>query len=168
MRRSIALNSASLIIALCLAALAPPASAAGMLQTFEPASLQQIVQQHKGKPFMLFIWSLDCTYCQTTLDVLAQVKRDDKGLTIVTLSTDAADDPQAAALMEKRLTELKMQQNAWAFGPASPDKIKYAIDPKWFGEKPRTYWFNARGERIAYSGTLTPEKIKSLQQRTAK
>lgn len=141
---------------------------AGMLQPFEPASLQQIVQQHKGKPFVLFIWSLDCTYCQTSLDVMAEVRRSNKDLKIVTLSTDSAADPQVVPLMEKRLAELKMQDNAWAFGSASPDKLKYAIDPKWFGEKPRSYWFNSRGERIAYSGMLTPEKIKALQQQAGR
>lgn len=156
------------ILAFGIAVLSSPASASGMLQAFESNSLQQIMQQQKGKPFMLFIWSLDCTYCQITLDVLAQAQREDKGLTIVTLSTDSVTDAQAVSQMEKRLTGLNMPHNAWAFGSASPDKLKYAIDPKWFGEKPRTYWFNARGERIAYSGTLTPEKIKSLQQRTAK
>ena len=159
---------ATLILALGMTAPAPQAGAAGMLRSFEPNSLERIMQQQKGKPFMLFIWSLDCTYCQTTLDVLAQAQREDKNLAIVTLSTDAIADPQAVALMEKRLTGLNMQKNAWAFGAASPDKLKYAIDPKWFGEKPRTYWFNAQGERLAYSGRLTPEIIKSLQQKSRK
>lgn len=158
----------SLVFTLGLIGLSTAAPAAGMLQPFEPASMQQIVQQHKGKPFVLFIWSLDCTYCQTSLDVLAQAKRGDKDLTIVTLSTDAAADTQAVALMEKRLDELKMQNHAWAFGSASPEKLKYAIDPKWFGEKPRSYWFNARGERIAYSGVLTAEKVRALQQQAGK
>lgn len=143
------------------------ALAAGMLQPFEPDSMQKIAQQHKGKPFVLIVWSLDCTYCQTSLDVLAQAKREDKNLRIVTLSTDEAGDPQASAQMEKRLAELKLTDHAWAYGMASPDRLKYAIDPKWYGEKPRSYWFNARGERIAYSGVLTAEKIKTMQKRIA-
>ncbi len=139
-----------------------------ILQPFEPSSLRNIVEQHKGKSFVLFVWSLDCTYCQASLDHLAQVKLDDKALTIVTLSTDLASDQQAAEMMRKRLTGLQLSDNAWAFGSAAPEKLKYAIDPKWHGEKPRSYWFNARGERVAYSGLLDEETIKKLHAQVSK
>lgn len=158
----------SLIFRLCLILLPGTALAAAPLQSFEPDSLQSIVTQHKGKPFVLFVWSLDCVYCQASLDHLAQAKRDNKALTIVTLSTDAASDPEAARMMEKRLSSLQLTGNAWAFGNATPEKLKYALDPKWYGEKPRSYWFNAQGERVAYSGILKPATIEKLYKQAAK
>lgn len=151
-----------------LALLSGPAMAGGMLTPFEPDSLPRIVEQHKGKPFMLFIWSLDCVYCQASLDTMSAAQTGKKPLTIVTLSTDAADDAQAVAAMEKRLRGLRMTRNAWAFGSASPEKLKYALDPKWHGEKPRSYWYNARGERIAYSGVLTRDLIEKLHAQVLK
>ena len=148
---------------LLAASLLPCVGAAGnILQSFEPNSLQHIVERHKGKPFVLFVWSLDCTYCQASLDHLAQAKRDNQALRIVTLSTDLAGDPQAAEMMQKRLSSLHLSGDAWAFGSAAPEKLKYALDPKWYGEKPRSYWFNAQGERTAYSGVLNPATIERL------
>ncbi|MGV3742386.1 MAG: TlpA family protein disulfide reductase [Burkholderiaceae bacterium] len=153
---------------LLAASLLPCLGTAGsMLQPFEPNSLQNIVERHKGKPFMLFVWSLDCVYCQASLDHLAKAKRDNQGLTIVTLSTDLASDPQAAEMMQKRLSSLQLSGDAWAFGSAAPEKLKYALDPKWYGEKPRSYWFNAQGERIGYSGVLNPDTIEKLYRKVA-
>lgn len=132
------------------------------LQAFEPDSMARIVESQKGKPFVLIVWSLDCPYCQTSLKTLAQEKRKRKSLNVVTLATDALDDPHAAVLVKKRLAAAGMTGNAWAFGSAPSEQLRYAIDPQWHGEIPRTYWFNARGESSAYSGALTTATIEKL------
>lgn len=146
----------------------PVTGAAAVLQPFEPDSLARIAEKQKGKPFVLIVWSLDCEFCQASLETLAQEKRKHKDFNIVTVSTDNADDPQAAGLMTKRLTALNMTGNAWAFGAAPPEQLRYAIDPKWHGEMPRSYWFNARGEKLAHSGVLTPETIARLSSQSRK
>ena len=147
--------------AFCLALLgANPASAApATILPFEPDGMAQIVASQKGQPFVLVVWSLDCEYCQASLKTLAAEKRKNRRLRVATLSTDALDDEQALAMMKARLASLAMTGNAWAFGDAPPEQLRYAIDSKWHGEKPRSYWFNAKGERVAYSGVITPEVI---------
>jgi cytochrome oxidase Cu insertion factor (SCO1/SenC/PrrC family) len=150
------------LIGLALAFFSMSATAASTIQPFEPDSMARIVESQKGKPFVLVVWSLDCEFCQASLQTLAQEKRKRKDLNIVTLSMDPLDDPQAAALMQKRLAALGMTGNAWAFGAMPPERLRYAIDPKWHGEKPRSYWFNARGEKTAYSGVITPATIEKL------
>lgn len=138
---------------------APAANAAPAIQPFEPDSMADIVGSQKGQSFVLVVWSLDCEYCQASLKTLAQEKRKRKNLRVVTLSTDALDDEQAAALMNARLASLAMTNHAWAFGDAPSEQLRYAIDSKWHGEKPRSYWFNAKGERTAYSGVITSDVI---------
>ncbi|HJV80371.1 hypothetical protein [Noviherbaspirillum sp.] len=143
-----------------LSAVFPCIAHAGQtLQAFEPDSLAQIVERQKGKPFILVVWSLDCVYCQASLKTLSQEKRKHKELRVVTVSTDAVDDAEATTLMQERLGALGMKSNAWAFGMAPPEQLRYAIDPKWHGEKPRSYWFDASGNRTAYSGVITAEMI---------
>lgn len=141
------------------------AHAAAAIQAFEADGMTRIMASQKGKPFVLVVWSLECEYCQTSLSALAREKRKRKGLNVVTLSTDAIDDPQAVALMKKKLGSTGMAGNAWAFGESPPEQLRYAIDPKWHGEMPRSYWFNARGERTAYSGVITPAVIARLSAR---
>lgn len=138
------------------------ADAATPIQAFEPDSLARIVASQKGKPFVLVVWSLECEYCQASLNTLAQEKRMRKDLRVVTVSTDALEDEQAAALMRQRLASLDMTGRAWAFGSAPPEQLRYAIDPKWHGEMPRSYWFDAKGEKIAHSGVITPALIARM------
>jgi hypothetical protein len=152
MRKRIVMFFVSLLIFFSAAATAGPA-----LQAFEADSLAHIVEGQKGKPFVIIVWSLDCEYCQESLKALSQMKR--KHLNVVTLSTDALGDPQAVALMQKRLASLGMTANAWAFGAGPAEQLRYAIDPKWHGEIPRSYWFNARGDKVAYSGVLSASVI---------
>ena len=148
-----------MLVSLCGAA---AAQAGPVLQAFEPGSLVQILEKQKGKPFVLILWSLDCEYCQASLQALSREKRTHKDLRVVTLSTDPAGDPQAAALMRQRLAGLDMAGDAWAFGAAPAEQLRYIIDPKWHGEMPRSYWFDAQGGKLAYSGVLTPLTLKKL------
>lgn len=138
------------------------AFAAQGINAFHPDSLTRIITSQKGKPFVLIVWSLDCEYCQISLNTLSQQKRANKNLNVVTLATDTLDDAQAVALMKKRLSSFGLTANAWAFGSAPPEQLRYAIDAKWHGEKPRSYWFNARGEGVAYSGVITAAMIEKF------
>lgn len=151
----------SILTCLLLCA-AQGAGAAPALQAFQPDSMARIVAAQKGKPFVLVLWSLDCEYCLTSFTTLAEEKRKRKNLTVVTLATDALGDAQAASLMKKKLAASGLNSNAWAFGPAAPEQLRYAIDAGWHGEMPRSYWFNARGERVAHSGVITPDIAAKL------
>ncbi|GAB3543626.1 TlpA disulfide reductase family protein [Noviherbaspirillum agri] len=135
------------------------AAADGAIRSFEPDGMAGIVASQKGQPFVLLVWSLDCEFCTASMKNLAQERRKRKGLNIVTLSTDSVEDPEALALMKKRLASVGLTANAWAFGAAPPEQLRYAIDPKWHGEKPRSYWFKANGERVAYSGLITAATV---------
>lgn len=133
--------------------------AAPAFQPFGPDSLERIVGSQKGKPFVLVVWSLDCAYCQASLHTLAKEKSKHKNLNVVMLATDSLTDTEAVPLMMKKLETAGMTNDAWAFGAASAEQLRYAIDPKWRGELPRSYWFNAQGKSVAYSGVITPEVI---------
>lgn len=139
---------------------APPVQTAPALQAFEPDSLERLVARQQGKPFVLVLWSLDCVYCHASMKTLMEEKKKHKNLRIVTLSTDPASDPELASLMRKRLMPLRLSANAWAFGDAPAEQLRYMIDPKWHGEKPRSYWYDARGKRVAYSGVITAATIE--------
>jgi hypothetical protein len=108
------------------------------------------------------VWSLDCEYCQASFKTLAQEKRKHTDLTVITLATDAAADAQTAGLITKKLAASGLAANAWAFGAAPSEQLRFAIDAGWHGEMPRSYWFNARGEKVAYSGVITPATVEKL------
>lgn len=134
-------------------------SVAGNIRSFGADSMAHILATQKGRPFVLFIWSLDCAYCQASLQTLAAAKRMN-GLQVVTMATDRADEAGNAAAIEQKLQAAGLRSDAWAFGPVAPERLRYVIDPGWRGEVPRSYWFAADGARTVYRGLITSDVIK--------
>lgn len=151
------------IAALTATALACAGSAAaGSLKPFEPDSVGRIAAAHKGKPFVVLVWSMDCEFCQHSLDVLARARTANPDFDIVTITTDPLADAALSGMVAKRLSSLGLMADAWSFGALAPERLRYAIDPRWRGEKPRSYWYDAAGQRVAYSGVITPAVIGKM------
>lgn len=131
------------------------------IRSFEPDSLKQIIASQKGKPFVVMVWSLDCDYCEASFGALADAKRKSR-LGVVTIATDRIDDTEATRLIRKKLATSGLDANAWAFGAAPPEQLRYVIDPNWRGEMPRSYWFNAGGKAAAHSGVITMDVVTKL------
>lgn len=142
----------------------PSAHATPALQTFDNDSLSRIESAHRGKPFVVVLWSLDCVYCQPAFAALAKAKRT-RGLDVVTIAVDRIDQGDNARQIMKKLGTPALRTDAWAFGAAPPEQLRYAIDPKWHGETPRSYWYDASRARKAHSGTITPELIAGFLRR---
>jgi hypothetical protein len=145
---------AACVLAWC-AGVATAAGTRAAVATFEPDSLPRIVAAAGGKPFVLVAWSLDCVYCQASLKALGR----HKDLRVVTVLTDPLGGQAPTPLMRAKLGALGVTQDTWAFGAAPPEQLRYALDPGWYGELPRSYWFNAKGERSAHSGIITEAMI---------
>jgi len=166
---------AAAIAALAGMAVSAPANAAGAgagtiatsagrgLKPFEPQSVEQIAASHKGKPFVVLVWSMDCEFCQHSLDVLAKARAANPGLDIVTITTDPLSDTALSHMVKNRLSGIDLLSDAWSFGGLAPERLRYAIDPRWRGEKPRSYWYDAQGQRVAYSGVITPAVIEKMR-----
>jgi len=130
------------------------------VQPFEPQSLAQVVAAQQGKPFVLLVWSMDCEFCQASLDNLSRLRARHPDLRVVTVSTDPIGDTALQAQLTRRLGSLSLLDQAWSFGSKSPEQLRFALDPRWRGEKPRSYWYDAKGNRTAYSGLITGERIE--------
>ena len=50
----------------------------------------------------------------------------------------------------------------WFFFEDNSAKLRFEIDPTWYGELPRTYFFNSDHQRTAISGVISEEKYRQL------
>lgn len=151
-----------ILFACLLAAASTLASAKDMVREFTPDSMKNILASHKGKPFVLVIWSLDCEFCQASISTLAKEKKLHPNLNVVTVSTDSLEDQEARPLRRKRLESIGLTTDAWAFGAMPPEQLRYALDKDWHGEMPRSYWFDAKGKSTARSGVITPAVVETF------
>lgn len=149
---------------LCLLFMSFSASLAAAAQpgvnAFGPDSFGQIAASAKGRPLVVMVWSLDCSYCEPSFTALAQAQR--RGVRVVTIATDSVEDGEAVALIRRKLANAGLQAETWAFGPAPVEQLRHAIDPRWRGEMPRSYWFDGKGNVQAYSGLITAERVAGI------
>lgn len=125
---------------------------------FESGSLQRILNSRAGKPFLLVLWSLECPPCRREMELLAKMRRQHPEIDIVFISTDGSEraDEVEAALEQHDLEEAK----SWIFaGPVQ--RLRYEIDPTWYGVLPRSYFYDENHERAAVSGALEEAQIQA-------
>jgi thiol-disulfide isomerase/thioredoxin len=144
-----------LALALLLASMGT-ASAVESVRPFTAGSFSQVLAARQGKPFILVLWSLDCQYCPTELKILSELKRSHPKLDVVLVATDTVSDaPQLIARTESYGMG-KIEQ--WVFADDVPERLRLEIDGRWYGEVPRTYFYDQKHQREVKSG-LVSKKI---------
>lgn len=133
------------------------ASAAPEIKPFVRGSHQQIVSARAGKPFVVTFWSLTCTNCRDDLAMFGKLARKYPDLELVIVSTDTPEQKQeiAQALQHYRLGRAGLGRiESWVFADSFTERLRFEVDAQWYGELPRTYFFDAQGRASAISGAL--------------
>ena len=126
-----------------------------ILKPFVPDSYQQLLASKTNKPFMLVVWSINCSSCLKDMALLNKMHKANPKINMVML---AADDASATDQIQQILAknELTGLEN-WVFADDNAQKLRYEIDPKWYGELPRTYFLDKNHEREGISGVLSQD-----------
>lgn len=128
------------------------------LKPFLSTSFQQILDSRSGQPSMLTIWSKTCTICMQKMPLISELQKTWPGIHMITLSTDdIADSDEIRKILVEH--NLNTAEN-WIFADSNAQKLRYTIDPKWFGELPRTYFIDKNRQRKGISGGLSREQYE--------
>ncbi|MCC4119053.1 hypothetical protein LLG90_27310, partial [Aromatoleum toluclasticum] len=94
----------------------------------------------------------DCPPCLKELALFGTLKDANARRRLVLIVTD---DPERHAEAEALLTRFGLGDlEHWAFDATEPERLRQRIDPTWFGELPRSYFYRAGQPRQARSGLL--------------
>jgi len=139
---------------------------AGELRPFTGASLPAIQKQFAGRPFILTLWSLTCHHCAKELQMLGRLARSERSLPLVIVSTDT---PAEAREIQAALKRFGLERfDTWVFDDTVPERLRYAIDPAWRGELPRSYLFDAAHRCEAHSGLMNEARLRDWLKRQRK
>ena len=131
----------------------------GNLRPLHAGSFEQIPPTRTEQPFMLVLWSIDCAPCRHELELLSEVRRDGLRLPLVLIATDPWDDGE---VVTEVLTEYGLQgAENWVFADSNHARLRFEIDSTWYGELPRSYFYDANHARTAFSGRLTRDVIEN-------
>ena len=151
---------AGLFLALCSSA----ALASSVLKPFQIDSLQQITDERQGRAFMLVLWSIDCPPCLKELAQLQHYSDQFSDDSLVLISTD---DPRHAPSVLRLLQQHQLeQQDNWIFSGSMPERLRHRIDPGWYGELPRSYFYDESHQRRAHSGILKKPMLEQWLKNT--
>ena len=128
------------------------------LKPFERGSKKAILSAHQGEPFILALWSLDCTYCRDDLVMLGKLQARHPKLKIVLVATDT---PAQSNEIVTTIKDFHLQRaEPWVFADQFAERLRNEVDPQWYGEMPRLYFFDAEGKSTAVSGKIEQKQIE--------
>jgi len=126
------------------------------LSHFKMSSYQKILQENMQQPFLMVLWSLDCMPCMKELKMLGEFHQKYPQHKLVLISTDSKN--QSDEIMQL-ITEYELHTvEQWVFD-GSFQYLRHSIDPTWYGELPRGYFFKRDQTRIASSGRLHQNQL---------
>jgi hypothetical protein len=147
------------LLAFLLAFFASAASSAQPveLKPFDAATPQKLGRELVGRPYVLVLWSLYCEPCRHEMGQWGALARAQPHVPIVLVATDGPEEqPNVAKFLRQH--DLRGVQT-WMFADEFVERIRHAIDPRWRGELPRTYLFDAAHRPSAHSGRIDPAAL---------
>ena len=157
------------LLCAALLTLSPLAIGQMKLSDFNANSYKEIVAHYQDSSFLMVLWSVDCPPCIEELPMLGKFHRLHPEANLVMISTDGEfnNDTIQQLMREHGLDDIKQ----WVFSSAPIQAMRYAIDPAWYGELPRSYFHHKRHKRQVKSGRLDEDVLATwialINSRTA-
>lgn len=144
------------------------AAQAVQIQPLQRGSFQKIIAAHAGKPFVVALWSISCTHCGADLEIFERLANKYPEFNLVLISTDAPEQEAAIVrtLKKYHLTRAGSKPKragkveSWVFADSYTERLRFEIDVQWYGELPRTYFYDAKGKATGISGVLDADKTE--------
>lgn len=126
------------------------------LKPLRASEVNAVFGASQGKPQIVEIWSLDCSYCRENTARIVEWQKKHRDVRLTMVAMDSIDDDAAALSQVLASLPLSPQTALYANAEPIPDKLRRALDPNWHGEMPRTLMIDAHGAQQATSGLLQP------------
>ena len=132
------------------------------LQSFKIDSFEQIVNAKSQQDHLVILWSFDCPPCIKELQKISDLHQQYPEYQLTLINTDSIDE-------QGRVKKILKQYNLagldnWGFANTDEEKLRFDIDPRWFGDLPRSYFFPLQGKVKRLRGALTSAELLALFQ----
>jgi glutaredoxin len=128
-------------------------SFASEFMPFDMSTRKAIEQRYSGQSLIISFWSIDCPYCIDDLKKLGKALTKNTKVKLVTVCVDGKESAKKA---EKILSQANLPQHEqYQYAEVDEDRLRYSIDPNWYGELPRTYFYDAKHQITPLSGKIS-------------
>jgi thiol-disulfide isomerase/thioredoxin len=120
---------------------------------FDTNTRKAIERRYLDQPLIISFWSIDCPYCIDDLKKLGKALNKNTKVKLITVCVDGKESAKKA----ERILNLAHlpEHERYQYAEADEDKLRYSIDPTWYGELPRTYFYDADHQITPLSGKIS-------------
>lgn len=120
---------------------------------FDINARKAIETKYLNQPLIISFWSIDCPYCIEDLKKLGKVLTKNTSVKLITVCVDGKESAKKA---ERILSQANLPQHEqYQYAEVDEDRLRYSIDPNWYGELPRTYFYDATHQVTPLSGKIS-------------
>jgi thiol-disulfide isomerase/thioredoxin len=120
-----------------------------LISTHEKLSRRRYLDQ----PLVISFWSIDCPYCIDDLKKLGKALSKNTNVKLITVCVDGKESAKKAERILSQANLPKHEQ--YQYAEVDEDRLRYNIDPAWYGELPRTYFYDAAHQVTPLSGKIS-------------
>ena len=120
---------------------------------FDMNTRQVIEKRYIDQPLIISFWSIDCPYCIDDLKKLGKALSKNTNVKLITVCVDGKESAKKAERILSQANLPKHEQ--YQYAEVDEDRLRYNIDPVWYGELPRTYFYDAAHQVTPLSGKIS-------------
>ncbi|MEY3830800.1 MAG: hypothetical protein RIS40_605 [Pseudomonadota bacterium] len=120
---------------------------------FEINTRNVIEKKYLNQPLIISFWSIDCPYCIDDLKKLGKALSKNTNVKLITVCVDGKESAKKAERILSQANLPKHEQ--YQYAEVDEDRLRYNIDPAWYGELPRTYFYDATHQVTPLSGKIS-------------
>ena len=120
---------------------------------FDMNTRKVIEKRYIDQPLIISFWSIDCPYCIDDLKKLGKALSKNTNVQLITVCVDGKESAKKA---ERILSQANLPKHEkYQYAEVDEDRLRYNIDPAWYGELPRTYFYDAAHQVTPLSGKIS-------------
>ena len=120
---------------------------------FDMNTRKVIEKRYIDQPLIISFWSIDCPYCIDDLKKLGKALSKNTNVKLITVCVDGKESAKKAERILSQANLPKHEQ--YQYAEVDKDRLRYNIDPAWYGELPRTYFYDAAHQVTPLSGKIS-------------
>ena len=120
---------------------------------FDMNTRKVIEKRYIDQPLIISFWSIDCPYCIDDLKKLGKALSKNTNVKLITVCVDGKESAKKAERVLSQANLPKHEQ--YQYAEVDEDRLRYNIDPAWYGELPRTYFYDTAHQVTPLSGKIS-------------
>ena len=120
---------------------------------FDMNTRKVIEKRYIDQPLIISFWSIDCPYCIDDLKKLGKALSKNTNVKLITVCVDGKESAKKAERILSQANLPKHEQ--YQYAEVDEDRLRYNIDPAWYCELPRTYFYDAAHQVTPLSGKIS-------------